>query len=360
MKYRYWFATLRGTSSQEKKKLIEKFGNEEEIYRIPESVWKKTEMVSAKTKEQIIAGKKNHEWQVSFETFQKQGIKLICWKNSEYPKKLRNIYDAPYCLYIKGSLPQTEEKLVAIVGARGCSAYGQAVAKNIGKQLALSGIGVVSGLAYGIDAAAHIGAIEGNGRTYGILGCGIDVCYPASNRKLYQQVEEFGGVISEYGMGHPPDRYLFPKRNRIISGLSDAVIVVEAKKRSGSLITADCALEQGKAVYAVPGRITDELSYGTNWLLSQGASPFCSVEEFLKDMWNMESERTIHRNFIEFILEKNEKLVYSDLNFTAKNLETIMEETGLDFQEVITSLYSLVDSGYVKEIYKNYFVRTVF
>lgn len=357
MKYKYWFASLEGISSGTKKRLLELFGNEEEIYRMPEYEWEQIDIIPERTKEQLIAGKKDCSWEASYEEFQKQKIRLICWNSPEYPEKLKNIYDAPYCLYVKGNLPPKDRKLAAVVGARNCSPYGQAVAQNIGKQLAMRGIGIISGLAYGIDAAAHVGAIEGKGAAYGILGCGIDICYPAANRKLYQQVEACGGILSEYGMGCQPQRHMFPQRNRIISGLSDVVIVVEAKKRSGSLITADRALEQGKTVYAVPGRITDSLSYGCNWLLSQGATPFYSLEEFLKDMEILNGENSLHKNLIEFSLEKNERLVYSVLDFNPQNLETIMEKTCLSLMDVTAALFGLMESGVVKEVYRNYFVK---
>lgn len=357
MKYRYWFATLQGISSAEKRRLVELLGNEQEIYRIPEYEWEKTDIISERSKAGLIRGKRDTGWERSWESFQSQEIRLICWNRPEYPQRLKQIFDAPYCLYVKGNLPPLEQKLVAVVGARSCSPYGQTVASEIGKQLAMQGIGVISGLAYGIDAAAHVGALEGNGRIYGVLGCGIDICYPAANRRLYQKAQECGGVISEYEPGRPPMRQLFPQRNRIISGLSDAVVVVEAKKKSGSLITADCALEQGKAVYAVPGRISDSLSYGTNWLLSQGAAPFYSMEEFLKDMGNYGEKEAVYRNFMENTLEKTERLVYSVLDFTPKNLESVLKETGLGLTEATTALFHLEESGLVKEVYKNYFVK---
>lgn len=357
MKYKHWFASIKELNSKEKIQLKDMVGNEEEIYRTSEYLMEKLHTIPEKTKIVLKEAKKNNVWEKEWEKFREKQIGLVCWKDKEYPRKLEQIYDPPYCLYYKGRLPEQEEKLVAVVGARGCSPYGETVARTIGKELAMNRVGVVSGMALGVDAAAHIGNLEGRGNTYAILGCGVDVCYPAANRRLYQQLEQTGGVISEFPCGCQPAKMLFPMRNRIISGLAEAVIVVEARKRSGSLITADYALEQGKAVYAVPGRISDSLSYGTNWLLSQGASPFYSVTEFLMDMGIIADKKRNNKKIIENSLEKNERLVYSVLDFTPKHMETVIEETELDFFTVLNALNYLERCGYTREIYKNHYVK---
>lgn len=358
--YRYWLASQSMLSAREKLFLIKKFGNEEEVFKLSENVIGKLQELTPAVREALRTAQKDASWHQAYENFRKQRITLVCWKDSEYPEKLREIYDPPYCLFVKGELPPPDKKAVAVVGARGCSAYGEAVACNIGKQLALCGVSVISGLALGIDGAAHRGALEGKGATFAVMGCGVDVCYPASHRKLYGQICEEGGVLSEFAVGSQPRQAFFPIRNRIISGLADAVVVVEARPRSGSLITADRALEQGRMVYAVPGRISDSLSSGTNWLLSQGAAPFFSMEEFLKDL-GICGEKEPTKNFPnEIPLAKSERLVYSVLDLTPKFLECIIEETGLDFAEAMNAVYSLVECGCAKEIYKNHYVRTNF
>ncbi len=356
--YKYWLANLNEIGTREKIQLKEIFGSEEEIYRAVEYPKRMPDMISQDTKERLQKGKREKAWENAYEEFRKKGVRLVCYQDPDYPKQLAEIHDPPYCLYVKGKLPPQSQKIVGVVGARNCSAYGRTVAENIGKELALHGVGVVSGLAYGIDAAAHHGALSGGGDTYAILGCGVDVCYPTANRELYQRIDGSGGIVSEYFMGCPPKKELFPHRNRIISALAEALIVVEAKRRSGSLITADRALEQGKAVYAVPGRISDSLSYGTNWLLSQGAAPFFSMEEFLKDMGISGEEMGLHKKLIEFPLEKNERLVYSVLDLTPQHLESVIEKTGLTFADVLRGLAGLQKRGYVKEIYKNHYIRT--
>lgn len=380
MDYRFWFANAPGISDAEKRKLLHIFGREEELFSLSETQVEKLELLSPRVREALLAAQRDKSWQGKRKTLLEQGVSLVCWRDKEYPEKLKNLYDPPYCLYVKGRLPPQEQKTVALVGARSCSDYGRTAAEAIAGELAMHGVSVISGMAYGIDAAAHQGALkaaersgsprealsgydndggspvfDATGSTYAVLGCGVDVCYPAAHRRLYEQMIRTGGVLSEAPLGCPPLRHLFPRRNRIISGLSDAVVVVEARKRSGSLITADCALEQGKLVYAVPGRISDELSYGANWLLSQGASVLYSVREFLKDL-GVEKEGP--EKFMENSLEKNERLVYSVLDFTPKHLETLLVETGLDFDGILKVLYRLTELGCVKEIHQNYYIKS--
>lgn len=360
LRYRYWLAYQRTLSAREKLFLLKRFGDEEAVFKLSEAAIEKVQELTTTTREALLAAQRDASWRQSYESFREQETALICWDDAEYPEKLREIYDPPYCLFVKGSLPPPDRKAVAVVGARGCSPYGETVACNLGKQLALHGVSVISGLALGIDGAAHRGTLEGKGATYAVMGCGVDVCYPASHQKLYKQICETGGVLSEFAMGSKPRQAFFPIRNRIISGLADAVVVVEARRRSGSLITADRALEQGKCVYAVPGRISDSLSSGTNWLLSQGAAPFYSMEEFLIDLGVCGKKEPVKKILMEIPLAKNERLVYSVLDLTPKFLECIIEETGLDFAEAMDAVYSLVECGCAKEIYKNHYIRTNF
>ncbi len=360
LKYRYWLASQSILSAREKLFLLKRFGDEEAVFKLSEAALEKIQELTPTAREALLAAQRDDSWRQSYESFREQEAALICWDDAEYPEKLREIYDPPYCLFVQGSLPPSDRKAVAVVGARGCSPYGETVASNLGKQLALHGVSVISGLALGIDGAAHRGTLEGKGATYAVMGCGVDVCYPASHRRLYRQICETGGVLSEFAMGSQPRQAFFPIRNRIISGLADAVVVVEARRRSGSLITADRALEQGKCVYAVPGRISDSLSSGTNWLLSQGAAPFYSMEEFLIDLGVCGKKEPVKKNLMEIPLAKNERLVYSVLDLTPKFLECIIEETGLDFAEAMNAVYSLVECGCAKEIYKNHYIRTNF
>ena len=199
-----------------------------------------------------------------------ENIKIYKKTEEGYPKTLLQLPDAPSRLYVLGELPDPMRPAIAIVGARNCSSYGKNMAYEYARILTQRGIQVISGLARGVDAAAHAGALAAGGKTYGVMGCGVDFCYPTSSRKLYHVMQQQGGILSEFAPGTPPLSYHFPLRNRIISGLSGAILVVEAKEKSGSLITADAALEQGRTVFALPGRAGDLLSEGCNrWVYAE-------------------------------------------------------------------------------------------
>jgi DNA processing protein len=202
---------------------------------------------------------------------------------SGLPPLLRAIHDPPPGLFVRGAAPAAvlERPAVAIVGARACSGYGASVARSLGRELAAAGLVVVSGLARGVDGEAHRGALEAAGLTIAVLGCGIDRDYPASHRQLAARVRERGLIVSEYAPGVEPAPWRFPARNRIVAGLARATVVVEARERSGALITADFALEQGREVFAVPGEITSALSAGSNALLGLGATPYTGTHDVL-------------------------------------------------------------------------------
>lgn len=203
--------------------------------------------------------------------------------DAAYPSALMQIRNAPKKLYVRGELPSEHLPAVAIIGARGCSCYGREMAAWFAKELALAGVQIISGMARGVDGTAQMAALQAGGKSFGVLGCGTDVCYPKENYRLYEQLLEKGGVLSEHPLGTPPIAGHFPGRNRIISALSDCVLVIEAKEKSGSLITVDFALEQGKDVYALPGRLTDALSGGCNRLLCQGAG-LAAKPDFILEM----------------------------------------------------------------------------
>ena len=204
--------------------------------------------------------------------------------DARFPPRLRAIFDPPPAVYLRGTgEPELlGRRAVAVVGARSCSPYGAQVARMLGRDLAAAGLVVVSGLARGIDGEAHRGALESGGPTVGVLGCGIDRDYPAANASLSRRMEDGGLVISEYEAGVEPAPWRFPARNRIIAGLCEAVVVVEARERSGALITADFALEEGREVFAVPGEITSALSFGSNALLRLGATPLTGPGDVLE------------------------------------------------------------------------------
>jgi DNA processing protein len=211
------------------------------------------------------------------------GHRFLARSSSDFPPLLRAIHDPPAGLFLRGdSEPEAlARSSVAIVGARACSGYGASVARSCGRELAAAGLVVVSGLARGIDAEAHRGALEAEGTTVAVLGCGIDRDYPAAHAELARRVAAAGLIVSEYAPGVEPAPWRFPARNRLVAGLSAATVVVEARERSGALITADLALEEGREVFAVPGEITSSLSAGTNGLLKLGAAPLTSAADIL-------------------------------------------------------------------------------
>ncbi len=213
---------------------------------------------------------------------EQKSIQIVTVMNNDYPARLRGIADAPILLYVKGNLPREDKPAVAIIGARACSAYGKAVARSFAGELAAKGVQIISGMARGIDGIGQESALNAGGDTFAVLGNGADICYPKEHRGLYDAILARGGIISEYLPGTEPQPAFFPERNRIISGLSDLVLVVEARKRSGTYITVTQALEQGREVYAVPGRVTDALSHGCNVLIRDGAGIADSVNSIME------------------------------------------------------------------------------
>lgn len=286
---------------------------------------------------------------------QSDGIQYIQQNHAAYPQKLLCYKGMPKGLYVLGKLPDKTRKSVAIVGARRSSAYGNQIAKSFAKELAGAGVQIISGMAWGIDGKAHEGALEGGGDTYAVLGCGVDICYPSGHRKIYEAMIQRGGILSEQPPGMPPIAGHFPARNRIISGLSDLVLVVEAKERSGSLITADLALEQGKDVFAVPGRIGDEMSKGCLNLIKQGAgladSPLVLLEA-------LGIKRNVSEKSVKIVLEKNEDIVYSWIRLQPVSLEELVRKTQMPVQKVLRILVELELKGCIREIQKNDYIRT--
>lgn len=226
----------------------------------------------------------DYDVMAEYEGMTARGISFVAAGEDGYPGKLKSIPDAPGALYYVGKLPENEERTIAIIGARNCSEYGRAMARQFGEILAGAGVQVVSGMARGIDGIGQQAALDAGGYSLGVLGCGVDICYPRENRQLYERLIAEGGICSEYPPGIEPRAVLFPPRNRIISGLCDGVLVIEAKERSGTLITVDMALEQGREVYALPGRTTDPLSRGCNMLIRQGAGIAVSPQELLREL----------------------------------------------------------------------------
>ena len=276
--------------------------------------------------------------------------------DSRFPERLREIPESPGCIYLKGRLPDPVEMTVGIIGARDGTEYGKMVARTLAKELSEYGISIISGMAYGIDTAAHEGALLGGGKTYAVLGCGVDICYPAINRKLYSKIQEEGGIISEYPEGSPPLPHHFVARNRLIAGLSDILIVVEAKERSGTFITVDRALEQGKQVFVVPGRITDPLSRGCNRLLMEGAS-LCLSKEDILSCFSIEAGKD---NEKKPNLKGEEKRTYNALDLEGKPIDALYKELGIPLQSLYSILVKMEIEGYCESFSSSYYRKKKF
>jgi len=286
---------------------------------------------------------------------EKEGIRALCYEDAEYPPLLKQIYDPPQRVFYKGKIKEIDINAVAIVGARRCSLYGYRTAEKIAYELALRGITVISGMARGIDSAAHIGALKAKGRTIAVMGSGFRHIYPPESEGLSRQICEQGAVITEFLSGIVPSKWTFPKRNRIVSGLAKAVVVVEAASKSGALITVDFALQQGKDVFAVPGQIDMVTSSGTNSLIKDGAKMVTSVDDILEEL-NIEDSVSIKT---EPLGEKNSKEPVSDketeiLNVIRKKsdvrIDNLPDLTGMNMKTLSELLLRLEIKGKIKAL----------
>lgn len=366
------------------KKLLAECESPENIYRLS------GEAVAGLVERKILTSAQAqslHDWQTLpehdptalYDAMTRRGIRCVLFGQDGYPDRLREIVDPPSQLYVKGSLPGSGQPTVGIVGARLCSDYGRYTARRFGAALAQAGIQIISGMALGIDGISHKAALDAGGRTFAVLGCGVDICYPEENRDIYDRLHGASGILSEYPPGTAPHAGLFPQRNRIISGLSDLLLVVEARKKSGTLITVDQALEQGKEVYAVPGRVTDALSCGCNHLIRQGAGVAMSPEDLIEavfELWDRRhqgartyttaevgshtllgacglpgatahahKEAAAHADALLRAMNENERMVYALLTETGQTMDALLGTGTLPPGELSAALVRLCIAG---------------
>lgn len=354
--YWYWLCGMLELGVKKKEAILNFFTSPEAAFLEKEEAYLKIEVLNEKD---ILSIKKSREEGLVRESYAKlkeKGIYFVTIEDEEYPEKLRNIYEAPLGIFYKGRLPEERKVNIAIVGARTCSDCGRETAMLFARELAGAGCGIISGLAAGIDGAAHQGAILAEGDTYGVLGCGVDICYPLENFNLYRKTLEKGGILSEYGPMTQPRAYHFPMRNRIISGLSDGILVVEARERSGSLITVDYGLEQGKNIYAIPGRPVDVLSGGCNNLLKMGAKMCTEPKDILEDYLLFCKKMPKEMKKIDKLLEADEKIVYACLSRIPKHMNDIAEESEFSVGELARILFQLECRNYIKQTRANYYI----
>lgn len=363
--YIHWLCQAAGTGSRGFLRALEFLGRPEEIYRLALSgkLSGKLSGRFAKKAAQMTEFTKDYDVEGSYGRMTERGIRLVTEKEPDFPKRLMKIPDNPYALYYAGSLPGEGRKAVALIGARDCTEYGRYMAGQFGTALAGAGVQVISGLARGIDGIGQKSALRAGGYSLGVLGCGVDICYPGENRDLYEALVQNGGICSEYPPGVPPRGILFPPRNRIISGFSDAVLVIEARVKSGTLITVDMALEQGREVYALPGRATDPLSSGCNRLIRQGAGLAASPEEFLEELLGAcaGKERSSQTELV--FLEGVQGELLSLLDFTPLPAQELQCRYGEKYGKTISlpilfkELLELCAGGFAGQVGGGYFVK---
>jgi len=314
--------------------------------------------ISQKNKETIIKNRNEDYLKRVLNILGEQNIDVITIYDENYPKGLKNIYNKPLVLYIKGTILEDDEFAIAVVGSRKATSYGKWATEKFVKELVKLDITIVSGLAAGIDSIAHKTALEFNGRTIAVLGNGLDIVYPNSNRDLYKEIAKNGALITEYFCGVAPLPYNFPQRNRIISGLSLGVVIIEAKNKSGSLITAQHALEQGKEVFAVPGNINSIFSEGTNRLIKDGAKLIMDVEDIIEELYQLQEKlNSIKKSNIDYSnLSELEIKIIDLIKEGPIHCDKIALKTGMNISTVNSILTILELKGVVKEISGGIFV----
>lgn len=281
--YAAWLDTIYWVAAETKYRLLDAVGSVQKIYEMDEG--QLAALMGLQGCERFLQHRRRYKPQKVWNYLSEIGVGYTYCQTADFPKKLSEIPDPPFGIFYKGRIPDEKTPAVAVIGARKCSEYGRHMAERFAGGFAERGIDVISGMAAGIDGIGQTAALNAGGRSYAVLGCGVDIVYPRSNESLYRQLIENGGVLSEYPPQMEPRPALFPPRNRLISALADVVLVVEAREKSGTLITVDMALEQGREVYSIPGRCTDSLSMGCNRLIRQGAAVATAPEDIIEDMF---------------------------------------------------------------------------
>jgi DNA processing protein len=346
----YWvgFNLVKGIGAVRIKALIDHFGDLQLAWHAPADALQAAGL-SSKLAERVIQIRASIDLEEYMFKVAAKGITVLTWEDEDYPNRLKVIDQPPPVLYVRGTLTAEDTWAVAIVGTRRVSAYGRQVADDLAAYLANNGITIVSGLARGVDAISHQAALRTGGRTIGVLGCGVDRIYPPEHTQLAGKMISSGAILSDYAPGTPPDAANFPPRNRLISGLSMATVVVEAGETSGSLITAQFALDQGREVFAVPGNILAPQSKGTNRLIAQGAHPMLSSQDVLEvlDLTRATEQREVRK-----ILPGNEfeEKLLSVLSNEPLHMDDICNQTSLPIERISATLVMMELKGLVRQV----------
>ncbi len=347
-KFRVAFTLVKGIGAVRLQALLDYFGDAESAWNAPAF-----DLVSAglskKLAERVLETRASLDLEQYMANLQAQEIQILTWDDPNYPAHLKQIDQPPPILYLKGAFSPEDAWAVAIVGTRAVTAYGRQVTEEIATVLAQNGVTIVSGLARGVDAVAHSAAVKAGGRTLAVLGSGVDRIYPPEHRALAEKIMLQGAVLSDYAPGTPPESANFPPRNRIISGLSLAVVVIEAAETSGSLITASFAAEQGRDVFAVPGNIFAPQSKGTNRLIANGAKPLLAVNDILEAL---DLTRNIERREIRKALpaDPTEAALFQLIGAEPLHVDEIRAQTGLPIDRVSSTLAMMELKGMVRQV----------
>jgi len=325
--------------------LVSRLGSAVAIFEAGKDEFREAKGIGPGVAASILSQRGEVDWEGEQERANALGMRLVAQVDDEYPALLREIHDPPLALYVKGNLLSRDSRSVAVVGTRRATHYGMASARKLSSQLARSGLTILSGLALGIDTAAHEGALKAGGRTVAVIGSGLNCLYPAENGNLAERIAEHGAVISEFPLGRKPDKTTFPMRNRIVSGLSEAVLVVEAGRRSGATITANQALQQGRSVFAVPGRIDSYASIGAHELIKCGAYLVTDADDILEHFEMLfphkkRDDDSADRGNLATLSEE-ESLIVGLLERGEKQVDAIIRESKMNPATVNAFLLSL-------------------
>ncbi|MBX7158427.1 MAG: DNA-processing protein DprA [Verrucomicrobiae bacterium] len=339
------------------KRLLEAFQSPQMILASSSDSLQRVEGIGRELAETISHWENKVDLAHELNQIKKLGVTLVTLADADYPENLRNLYDPPLVLYVKGRFEAKDKKALSLIGSRSATYYGREMARKMGFQLTYAGFTVVSGLARGIDTASHEGALAAKGRTIAVLGCGIDQVYPPENRLLSEKIAESGAVISEFPIGTKPDRQTFPIRNRIVSGLGMGLVVIEAAKNSGALITARMALDQGRQVFAMPGRVDVPHSRGCHALIKQGAKLVESAEDVCADFEFFLPTPASEASPSPSDLSLEEQKIYEMLDQEPKPIDEIIENCGLPVATVSSTLLRLEVKKLAKSLPGKLFVK---
>jgi DNA processing protein len=356
--YYYWLSSLYKLGSRRQNALLARFGSPRAAFGASEDALRGVSGITEDSAHYIAQSRNLSVAEAELRSFERIGVRFVSRADKDFPYLLSEIPDPPVGLYCLGSLPDDALPKVALIGSRRCSEYGLGIARRFGAQLAQNDVVVVSGMARGIDSMAHKGALEGGGQTVAVLGCGVDICYPAENRALRDDIARSGCVVSEYPPRVAPFPSYFPARNRIISGLCRVVVVVEAGRRSGTLITVEQALDQGRDIMAVPGSIAGKYSEGTNALIKQGAELASCCEDILSMLGIHKREAPKQPAAVNRIAPE-ERAIYDVLTYEPLTFDDIIVKSDYPQQTAQYLLTMLELKGYIQKLPGMRYIRKI-